>query len=112
MGEGTQSQGLYQEILTGKGAQVRLDLFLKLVGAAKTRSQAAHLINSGHLQLMTASSGSPLKPAHEVAVGERYRSERVAGFDLLEVLAIPEGRSLAKKDRALYIHVEKPTLDV
>jgi hypothetical protein len=31
----------------------------------------------------------------------------VAGFDLLEVLAIPEGRSLAKKDRADYIKVEK-----
>lgn len=86
---------------------MRLDLFLKLVGAAKTRSQAAHLITSGHLQFMTKSTGASLKPAHEVAVGERYRSERVAGFDLLEVLAIPEGRSLAKKDRADYIKVEK-----
>jgi ribosomal 50S subunit-recycling heat shock protein len=86
---------------------VRLDLFLKLAGTAKTRSLAARLITSGQLSLLSPSSGARLKPSHEVSVGERYRVERLAGYDLLEVLAIPAGRSLAKKDRSEYIKVEK-----
>lgn len=86
---------------------MRLDLFLKLVGIAKTRSLAARLVTTGRLQRLSESTGARLKPAHEVAVGERYRSERVAGFQEWVVLAIPEGRSLAKKDRADYIQVEK-----
>jgi ribosomal 50S subunit-recycling heat shock protein len=86
---------------------VRLDLFLKLVGIAKTRSLAARLVTTGRLQRLSSPAGARLKPAHEVEVGERYRSERVAGFQEWVVLAIPEGRSLAKKDRADYIQVEK-----
>jgi ribosomal 50S subunit-recycling heat shock protein len=87
---------------------VRLDLFLKLVGSAKTRSQAARLIVSGRIQAFSAASpAAHLKPSHEVIVGQRYRVERVAGWDLVEVLAIPPGKSVAKKDRPTYVKVEK-----
>lgn len=89
---------------------MRLDLYLKLMGVAKTRSMAARLITGGHLQAVNAPGfvAGRLKPSHEVVVGERYQVERVAGADHFEVLAIPEVKSLAKKDRALYIKVVRP----
>ncbi len=91
---------------------MRLDLYLKLTGVAKTRSLAARLVTGGYLQAVNSPgvTAGRLKPSHEVQVGERYLVERAAGADHLEVLAIPEGKSLAKKDRALYLKVERPTL--
>jgi ribosomal 50S subunit-recycling heat shock protein len=82
---------------------LRLDLFLKLVGAAKTRSQATRLLQTGRVTLGV----SPIKSSHEVSVGEKYIVQRLAGKDEYEVLAIPPGVSLSKKDRSLYVRVEK-----
>lgn len=86
---------------------MRLDLFLKLTGVAKTRSQAARLVTLGRLLRVPPPPGGRLKPSHEVSVGERYRIERAAGSDALEVLAVPEGQNLPKKDRPLYLKVDK-----
>jgi len=82
---------------------LRLDLFLKLVGAAKTRSQATRLLQTGRVTL----GDRAIKSSHEVAVGEKYVLQRLAGKDEYEVLAIPPGVSLSKKDRIHFVKVEK-----
>jgi ribosomal 50S subunit-recycling heat shock protein len=85
---------------------MRLDVFLKLVGAAKTRNQAARMVSDGRVKKGVPDT-RPLKPSHEVVAGQAYRIERPAGGELLTVLAVPPGKSLAKKDRSLYVGVEK-----
>ncbi len=85
---------------------MRLDVFLKQVGAAKTRSQAARMVTDGRVK-PGAPDARPLKPSLEVAEGQTYRVERSSGEDLLAVLAVPTGKSLPKKDRSLYVRVEK-----
>ena len=79
---------------------MRIDLYLKLIGAAKTRSQAARRVDNGRVRLQ--GHAGTLKNSHEVTPGERYEVDKPAGTDVYEVLAVPPGNSLAKADRAKY----------
>ena len=76
-------------------------MFLKLVGAAKTRSQAARMVDNGRIRLV--GYGGNLKNSHEVTPGERYEEDKATGMDVFEVVAVPPGNSLSKKDRPLYV---------
>jgi ribosomal 50S subunit-recycling heat shock protein len=76
-------------------------VYLKLIGAAKTRSQAARMVDNHRARLV--GYGGNLKNSNEVFPGERYEVDKATGMDVFEVLAVPPGNSLSKKDRPLYV---------
>ena len=69
---------------------MRLDKYLWAVRLYKTRSIAADACQCGKV-LMTADS-RPLKPSHEVKVGERYSLNIDQLHKEIEVLALPSNR--------------------
>ena len=69
---------------------MRLDKYLWAVRLYKTRSIAADACQCGKV-LMTADS-RPLKPSHEVKVGERYSLNIDQLHKEIEVLALPPNR--------------------
>lgn len=69
---------------------MRLDKYLWAVRLYKTRSIAADACQCGKV-LMTADS-RPLKPSHEVKVGERYSLNIDQLHKEIEVLSIPPNR--------------------
>lgn len=80
---------------------MRIDLYLKLLGSAKTRMGAKKLCDSGRVLVLDKT----VKPSREILPGEtleiRYPQKTLS----LKVLAIPPGRSLAKRDRVKYAEV-------
>lgn len=69
---------------------MRLDKYLWAVRLYKTRSIAADACQCGKV-LMTADS-RPLKPSHEVKIGERYSLNIDQLHKEIEVLALPPNR--------------------
>ena len=78
---------------------MRIDLFLKLMGIAKTRMIAKRMCEKGQVLL----GGKPVKPSMEVKVGQVFEILIPEREGKIEVLGIPEGNSVAKNDRALFI---------
>lgn len=80
------------------GDALRLDRWLWCVRLYKTRSLAAAAVVGGHVHL----NGGRVKPAREVAPGDRVRLV-VGGRDLeLDVVSIPARRGPAPEARACY----------
>ncbi|MEI8297140.1 MAG: S4 domain-containing protein [Pseudomonadota bacterium] len=78
---------------------LRLDRWLWCVRLYKTRPVAAAAIVGGHVHL----NGERVKPAREVAAGDRLRLA-IGGRDLeLDVVAIPARRGPAPEARACYL---------
>ena len=81
---------------------LRVDLFLKLMGVAKTRMAAKRLCDTGKVRLL----GKALKPSHELSVGETLEVFLPFNQIRLEVLGVPKTKSVAKSDRPLFARVE------
>jgi ribosomal 50S subunit-recycling heat shock protein len=77
---------------------LRVDLFLKLVGVAKTRMAAKRMCEAG----LVLREGRTLKPSDEVLPGQALDLSIPEREGRLQVLALPAGRSVARKDRSLY----------
>ena len=69
---------------------MRLDKYLWAVRLYKTRSIAADACQCGKVLLST--DGRPLKPSHEVKIGERYSLNIDQLHKEIEVLALPPNR--------------------
>jgi ribosomal 50S subunit-recycling heat shock protein len=78
---------------------MRIDLFLKLMGIAKTRMIAKRMCEKAQVLL----GGGTVKPSLEVKVGEVFEILIPEREGKIEVLGIPEGNSVAKHDREKYI---------
>ncbi|MGH7738994.1 MAG: S4 domain-containing protein, partial [bacterium] len=85
---------------------MRLDLFLKLTGFAKTRMTAKRLCESRRVLLF----GETVKPSRELVGGEELHFFFPQKEVKAKVLAIPPGKSVSKKERPLYVSMEN--LDV
>ncbi len=77
---------------------MRIDLFLKLIGLAKTRMGAKRLCDLGKVLL----GSQTLKPSHETVVGETLEIVLPKKKVQIKVRAIPAGKSVSKQDRPLY----------
>ena len=77
---------------------MRVDLFLKLIGLAKTRMIAKRLCDLGKV----LSGDKILKPSHELAVGETLEIVLPKKKVRITVKTIPAGKSVARQDRPLY----------
>jgi ribosomal 50S subunit-recycling heat shock protein len=86
---------------------LRTDLFLKLAGIAKTRMAAKRLCDSGKVLL----AGKTLKPSHELEGGEDLSIDLPFKRLRLQVLGIPPGKSVPRKDRTRFAGIEE-TSDV
>ena len=69
---------------------MRLDKYLWAVRLYKTRSLAADACQCG--KVLMSSDGRPLKPSHDVKVGERYSLNIDQLHKEIEVLSIPPNR--------------------
>ena len=80
------------------GDALRLDRWLWCVRLYKTRSLATAAVAGGHVHV----NGGRVKPAREIAAGDRLRLS-IGGRDLeVDVLAIPARRGPAPEARACY----------
>jgi len=77
---------------------LRVDLFLKLIGFAKTRMAAKRLCDLGKV----TAGEKVLKPSHELTVGETLEVVLPKKKFLIKVQALPTGKSVSKQDRPLY----------
>lgn len=82
---------------------MRVDLFLKLMGTVKTRMAAKRLCDQGHVLL----EGRSVKPSHELTAGNLLLIQLPLKELKGRVLALPSGKSVAKKDRGLYFQVDE-----
>ena len=78
---------------------MRIDLFLKLMGIAKTRMIAKRMCEKAQVLL----EGKPVKPSAEVKVGEILQILIPEREGKVQILEIPQTHSVAKHDRALFI---------
>ncbi|HET9870460.1 MAG TPA: S4 domain-containing protein [bacterium] len=78
---------------------MRLDLYLKLMGFAKTRMAAKRLCDARRVLVADRS----VKPSLELAGGEHLTLFFPQKEVRAQVLALPPGKSVAKKDRPLYV---------
>ena len=69
---------------------MRLDKYLWAVRLYKTRSIAADACQCG--KVLLSADGRPLKPSHEVKIGERYSLNIDQLHKEIEVLALPPNR--------------------
>jgi ribosomal 50S subunit-recycling heat shock protein len=76
------------------GDSMRLDRFLKLSRLVPRRTGAKELCDAGGV----AVNGAPAKAGREVRAGDRLTLQLPARELAVEVLAVPEGRSVARAD--------------
>ena len=79
---------------------MRIDKYLKLVGAFKSREQARKACNEGFVRV----NGEKVKPSRSVSVGEVIEIETPVRLLKLRVLAIPKG-NVSKKDRLKFAEI-------
>ena len=77
---------------------MRIDLFLKLIGVAKTRMAAKRLCDLEKVLV----GAKPVKPSHETAVGEILEIVLPKKKIQIKVQQIPAGKSVSRQDRPLY----------
>ncbi|HVM32645.1 MAG TPA: S4 domain-containing protein [bacterium] len=80
---------------------MRIDLFLKLMGFAKTRMAAKRLCDAGRVLLQ----GGPAKPSLELIGGESLHLLFSHKEIRVKVKGLPALKSVPKKDRPLYVYV-------
>jgi len=81
---------------------LRIDVYLNLIGIFRTRSASGNAASSGFV----FSGGRSLKPSHTVCEGDEITVVRPDGRKLtIEVVAVPEGRQVSRKDRGDYYRV-------
>lgn len=82
--------------------QLRIDVYLKLMGIFKTRSAAGRAASGGFVSV----DGRKLKPSHTVSRGEVMNIVRPDGSSLsIRVTDIPETGQVSRKDRQRYFTV-------
>ncbi len=77
---------------------MRLDKFLKVAGLAKRRGEAKAALAAGRI----ACGGRPVKPSHEVKVGDELVLHYVHRTLRVRVEAVPAGRSAKHTATQLY----------
>jgi ribosomal 50S subunit-recycling heat shock protein len=81
--------------------EMRVDLFLKLMGITKTRMAAKRICEQGGVLLGT----HPLKPSHGLKGGEEVKIFLPRKETLLKVVALPPGKGVAKADRMKFVEI-------
>lgn len=79
---------------------VRIDLLLKSLCLAKTRSQAHKGCESGSVSV----NGRKAKPSTEVRAGDVVEVRRPRAVTAVEILEIPAGQ-VSRRDRDRYVRV-------
>lgn len=88
---------------------MRLDLFLKIARLVPRRGGAKELCDTGQALI----NGQPAKAGREVRGGERILLRFPSRELLVEVIAIPDGRSVSKAAaRELYRILEQKNYDL
>ena len=85
---------------------IRLDKWLKIARIFKTRSQASHACEAGHVKV----NGAVAKAAKLVKKGDRLTVRHPRRFRELEVLDISYKSIAAKEARELYHEIETEPL--
>jgi ribosomal 50S subunit-recycling heat shock protein len=82
--------------------QLRIDVYLKLIGIFKTRSAAGRAASAGYV-----SSGERiLKPSHAVVAGDILHITRPDGSRLsIRITDVPVSGQVSRRDRAKYFAV-------
>ena len=81
---------------------MRIDIYLKLMGIFRTRSVAARACKGGYISV----SNSAIKPSYSVNMGDRLEIVKPdASRIMLEVLKIPTGKQVSRKDRQDYFRI-------
>jgi ribosomal 50S subunit-recycling heat shock protein len=83
---------------------VRVDLLLKSLCLAKTRSQAHKGCDSGSISI----NGRKAKPSTEVRAGDVVEIRHPRVVTAVEILEVPAGQ-VSRKDRDRYIRVIRET---
>jgi len=79
--------------------QVRIDVYLKLMGIFKTRSIAGKACKAGCISI----DDGAVRSSHSVQKGEMFEIVKPDGSRLsIEVLKIPSGKQVSRKDRQNY----------
>jgi ribosomal 50S subunit-recycling heat shock protein len=78
---------------------MRIDLFLKLMGIAKTRMIAKRMCEKAQVLL----EGKPVKPSAEIKAGEVLEILIPEREGRIQILEIPQTNSVAKHDREKFI---------
>ena len=82
-------------------ASMRLDLFLKMTRLCPRRSVAQKLCDAGLVLL----NGRPAKSAHAVKPEDEIVIRRRNRETTARVLAVPEGRNVARRDASSLIEI-------
>lgn len=81
---------------------MRIDVYLNLIGAFKTRSASGRALSGGFV----TSGGRKLKPSHTVSAGDTITIVRPDGTSIsIEVTAVPDGRQVSRKERGDFFRV-------
>jgi ribosomal 50S subunit-recycling heat shock protein len=83
---------------------VRIDLLLKSLCLAKTRSQAHKGCDSGNVSI----NGRKAKPSTEVRAGDVVEIRHPRAVTAVEILEVPAGQ-VSRKDRDRYLRVIRET---
>jgi ribosomal 50S subunit-recycling heat shock protein len=83
---------------------VRIDLLLKSLCLAKTRSQAHKGCDSGSVSI----NGRKAKPSTEVRAGDVVEIRHPRAVTAVEILEVPAGQ-VSRKDRDRYLRVIRET---
>jgi ribosome-associated heat shock protein Hsp15 len=83
---------------------LRIDLFLKTVGLAKTRMAAKRLCEGQRILL----DGLPVKPSREILAGEIIEIFLPTKNLRVKILEIPGQKSVAKHERSRYVELVEP----
>ena len=82
--------------------QVRIDVYLKLMGIFKTRSIAGKACKAGYI----SSGGNTVKSSLSVQNGDIFEIVKPDGSRLtVEVLKIPSEKQVSRKDRQDYCRI-------
>ena len=82
--------------------QVRIDVYLKLMGIFRTRSVAGKACKAGFVSI----DGQAVKSSLSVQNGDLFSIVKPDGSGLtVEVLEIPAGKQVSRKDRQDYCRI-------
>jgi len=82
--------------------QVRIDVYLKLMGIFRTRSVAGKACKGGFVSI----DGKAVKSSLSVQNGDMLNIVKPDGSELtVEVLEIPTGKQVSRKDRQDYCRI-------
>lgn len=86
---------------------LRIDIFLKLMGIFKTRTEAGKACKAGYVILQ----GSQFKSSREVSIGDIITITKPEGSVIsIEVLSIPDSKQVSRKARSEFFRIVGPVL--